>query len=96
MDVIKSESFDCRLRALKMFKGRLAFKRASGACAWAIRATFSRSATGSARCASITAPVIGCHMQRGTLLVVRLCGGDKSRQGKDIARAKRIAAGWTE
>jgi len=30
-------------------------------------------------------------VQRGTVLVILLCGGDKSRQSRDIADAKRIA-----
>lgn len=35
-------------------------------------------------------------MQRGSLVVVLLCGGDKSSQDRDIARAKTIAAQWKE
>ena len=30
-------------------------------------------------------------VQRGTLLIVLLCGGDKASQGKDIAAAKKLA-----
>jgi putative addiction module killer protein len=30
-------------------------------------------------------------MQRGRLLVILLCGGDKSRQDDDIATAKKLA-----
>lgn len=30
-------------------------------------------------------------VQRGTLLIVLLCGGDKSTQERDIATAKRLA-----
>jgi putative addiction module killer protein len=30
-------------------------------------------------------------VQRGTLLIVILCGGDKDSQTKDIATAKRLA-----
>jgi putative addiction module killer protein len=30
-------------------------------------------------------------VQRGTLLIVLLCGGDKTTQEKDIATAKRLA-----
>jgi putative addiction module killer protein len=33
-------------------------------------------------------------MRRGSLIVILLCGGDKSTQEKDIVRAKRIAADW--
>ena len=33
-------------------------------------------------------------MQRGPLIVVLLCGGDKSTQQADIARAKDIAEQW--
>ena len=33
-------------------------------------------------------------MQRGTELVVLLCGGDKSSQSKDIALARRLAREW--
>jgi len=31
------------------------------------------------------------HMQRGNLLVVLLCGGDKSTQAKDITLALKLA-----
>ena len=34
--------------------------------------------------------------QRGELLVVLLIGGDKSSQDRDIAKAKRLAAGLGE
>jgi putative addiction module killer protein len=34
--------------------------------------------------------------QRGNLLVILLCGGDKASQRADIARAKVIASQWTE
>ena len=32
--------------------------------------------------------------QRGTELVILLCGGDKSSQTKDIEAAKRLASEW--
>ncbi len=35
-------------------------------------------------------------MQRGPLLVVLLCGGNKSTQQKNIAMAKAIAAQWRD
>lgn len=34
--------------------------------------------------------------QRGNLLIVLLCGGDKSSQAKDIKAAKRLATEWSE
>ena len=34
-------------------------------------------------------------MQRGPVLVVLLCGGDKSSQAADIVRAKMLAKEWT-
>jgi len=36
------------------------------------------------------------YQQRGPVLVILLCGGDKSTQPKDIARAKEIAAHYGE
>ena len=36
------------------------------------------------------------YMQRSANLVVVLCGGDKRRQQKDIAKAKAIAAQWKD
>lgn len=33
-------------------------------------------------------------MQRGAVLVIVLCGGDKTTQGQDIKTAKRLAAQW--
>ncbi|MGN7964180.1 type II toxin-antitoxin system RelE/ParE family toxin [Brucella sp. 22210] len=34
--------------------------------------------------------------QRGNLLIVLLCGGDKGSQARDIATAKRLAKEWSE
>ncbi len=34
------------------------------------------------------------YMQRDTMIIVLLCGGDKKTQQRDIANAKRIAAEW--
>lgn len=34
--------------------------------------------------------------QRGSTIVLLLCGGDKSSQAQDIAKARRIAADWQE
>jgi len=34
--------------------------------------------------------------QRGTLLVILLCGGKKDTQDKDIRTAKRLAEEWSE
>ncbi|WP_282610877.1 type II toxin-antitoxin system RelE/ParE family toxin [Pelagibius sp. Alg239-R121] len=36
------------------------------------------------------------YMKRGDSLIILLCGGDKGTQVRDIAAAKRIAAGWTD
>ncbi|MDQ0324574.1 putative addiction module killer protein [Rhodopseudomonas julia] len=35
-------------------------------------------------------------MQRGEIVIVLLCGGDKSTQRKDIKRAKDLAASWKD
>lgn len=34
--------------------------------------------------------------KRGSEIILLLCGGDKSTQGKDIKTAKRLAAEWSE
>ncbi len=34
--------------------------------------------------------------QRGTILMVLLCGGDKSTQARDIVLAKKLAQEWKE
>lgn len=34
--------------------------------------------------------------QRGAVLIILLCGGDKKTQDKDILAAKSIAARWSE
>ena len=36
------------------------------------------------------------YRQRGLMVVVLLCGGDKKTQSRDIAKAKAIAAEWKE
>lgn len=36
------------------------------------------------------------YMQRGTVLVLLLCGGDKKTQKKDIKNAKRLAGEWKD
>ncbi len=34
--------------------------------------------------------------RRGVVIVLLLCGGDKSTQDKDIRTAKRLAADWSD
>jgi len=34
--------------------------------------------------------------RRGSILIVLLCGGDKSTQKRDIATAKKLAMEWSE
>jgi putative addiction module killer protein len=36
------------------------------------------------------------YIQRGQLLILLLCGGDKSTQANDIKQAKALAAQWAE
>ena len=36
------------------------------------------------------------YIQRGNLLILLLCGGDKSTQENDIKRAKALAAQWAK
>ncbi len=36
------------------------------------------------------------YFRRGKLLIVLLCGGDKSTQAKDIAEAKRLKHVWSD
>lgn len=35
-------------------------------------------------------------MQRGSIIIVLLCGGDKSSQQRDIEKAKALAAEWKD
>lgn len=35
-------------------------------------------------------------MRRGSLVIVLLCGGDKSTQTRDISEARRIASDWKD
>jgi putative addiction module killer protein len=35
-------------------------------------------------------------MRRGPILVVLLCGGDKSSQARDIEQARALAAQWQD
>lgn len=36
------------------------------------------------------------YMQRGVVLIVLLCGGEKKTQNADIAMAKKLAKGWSD
>ena len=36
------------------------------------------------------------YMQRGQIVIVLLCGGDKSTQARDIEQAKDLAALWKD
>jgi putative addiction module killer protein len=36
------------------------------------------------------------YMERGKLIVVLLCGGDKGTHRQDITRAKAMAAEWRD
>lgn len=36
------------------------------------------------------------YIQRGSVVIVLLCGGDKSTQSKDIQRAKALAKEWKD
>lgn len=36
------------------------------------------------------------YMQRGTILIVLLCGGSKASQSEDIAQARRLAQQWED
>jgi putative addiction module killer protein len=36
------------------------------------------------------------YVQRGAVLVILLCGGDKGTQSRDIFTAKKLAAEWKE
>lgn len=35
-------------------------------------------------------------VKRGNMIIILLCGGDKSSQSKDIKTAKRLASEWNE
>lgn len=60
-----------------------------------ILARWHRSETGCLNSRSIPVPVTGSiFLQSGSELIVLLCGGDKSTQGKDIAAAKKLADTW--
>lgn len=36
------------------------------------------------------------YMQRGHIVIILLCGGDKASQSRDIARAKALAEQWED
>ncbi len=36
------------------------------------------------------------YQQRGTTILILLCGGDKGSQAEDIKTAKRLAGEWSE
>ncbi|MBP1151344.1 MULTISPECIES: type II toxin-antitoxin system RelE/ParE family toxin [unclassified Methylocaldum] len=97
MELIKSSTFDHRLRGLK---DRRAVAR--------IQARLDRLASGNPGDIKPVGEGISemrinygpgyrvYFMQRGPVVVVLLCGGDKSSQDRDIACAKVIAAQWKD
>jgi putative addiction module killer protein len=36
------------------------------------------------------------YVRRGEIVIILLCGGDKSTQPRDVAQAKRIASAWKD
>lgn len=57
-----------------------------------MRATRRRWAKASAKCASTNGPGYRVYfVQRGKVLVILLCGGDKGSQSRDIETAKALA-----
>ncbi|WP_086135698.1 type II toxin-antitoxin system RelE/ParE family toxin [Methylocaldum sp. SAD2] len=97
MELIKSSTFDHWLRGLK---DRRAVAR--------IQARLDRLASGNPGDIKPVGEGISemrinygpgyrvYFMQRGPVVVVLLCGGDKSSQDRDIACAKVIAAQWKD
>jgi putative addiction module killer protein len=97
VELIKSETFDRWLRELRDIRA-----------AARIQVRLDRMAGGNPGDAKAVGDGVSelridygpCYrvyfMRRGLLIVVLLCGGDKSTQEKDIAQAKAIAAQWKD
>jgi putative addiction module killer protein len=95
VEIIKSSSFDAWLSGLR---DRRAVAR--------IAARLDRLATGNAGDVKPVGDGVSemridhgpgyrvYFMQRGEILIVLLCGGDKSSQDKDIEQARRLAGQW--
>jgi len=95
VEIIKSSSFDAWLSGLR---DRRAVAR--------IAARLDRLATGNAGDVKPVGDGVSemridhgpgyrvYFMQRGEILIVLLCGGDKSSQDRDIAQAKKLAGQW--
>ena len=97
IQIIKTDVFDAWLRQLRDHRARAK-----------IMARMARLGAGNAGDvkpvgAGVSEMRINCgpgyrvyFMRRGPVVVVLLCGDDKTSQQQDIAQAKRIAAQWKE
>ena len=97
IDVLKSSTFNDWLNNLKDLRARAK-----------VQARIDRVATGNFGDAKSVGDGVselridygqGYHvyfLRYGVVLVVLLCGGDKSSQAADIEKAKRLAAQWRE
>jgi putative addiction module killer protein len=97
MEIIRSEEFDDWLKRLRDLRARARVQARITRLGQGNRGDVKPVGEGISEMRIDYGPGYRVYfLQRGDLLVVLLCGGDKSNQGRDIDNAKAIAQRWKE
>lgn len=97
MNVIKSSTFDRWLRGLRDIRAAARIQARIDRLAGGNPGAVKPVGAGVSEMKIDYGPGYRIYfLQRGPIVVVLLCGGDKSTQARDIAEAKRIASLWKD
>lgn len=97
IEVLKSDSFDQWLRALRDHRAKVRIAARIDRLTMGNPGDVKPVGEGISEMRIDYGPGYRVYFtQRGLLLILLLCGGDKSSQARDIARAKLIAAQFKE